>query len=773
MKVVLEDTAIRNMSLEALLKVTRPKVEGSLHLDHLFRTAHSELDFFIFFSSAGSVTGRPGQANYAAANLFMTAMAERRRRRGQAASVMHIGPIFGVGYMNQQGLDADWNASNFKSMFPISERDFLQHFAEAVIASRSNSQSSPLETITGLAKLESTQDIDPLLSHYTRDQVTFSINASNDKLKVPLKTQLTNARGYAQVTHIIRDAFLHKLSVLFQMELSKLEQADAKTLRLDEIGIDSLLAVEIRSWFAKALQVNIPVLKILSGASVADLIDMAVETIPRELVPNLDDEALETTPDKSKQQAQSEPYTAPTTTSQNELLVQADPLMDPVSHGSDETKMPKSASYSTDSYPDTPHQYLQAGGMKNSDSCDPLSSSDDDSVEFVSLISTRSASPPRQSGHPQSPFTPHFPSSEGIESSISTSLSEDEKTLELSFSQSLFWFSSEFSDDPRNLNLTATFRLTGELDIERLETAVLALGRQHESLRTRFIIMNERPMQAIMSTPALRLECCNIRSQDELEAYTNDIHNYVYDLERGRTVRLALVSMSSKQHFFIIGVHHLAMDGQSFFPLMNDLLKYYTNDYHLPQPTTQYAEYSQAQHQDLVSGQFGEDLAFWKAELGDMPPALPLLRTSDLTSRPRLEGYGNRHVSLRVETHTKALIQILCRRCRVTPFHFYLAVFRVLLYRYTGSRHFSVGVGDANRTEESFMGSIGDFVNMLPLVFNTNGSLSFEEVVRETRTKTYEALAHSRLPFQVLLNEYVLIQLLHSPKFSTPFSFSS
>lgn len=748
------------MSLEALLKVTRPKVEGSLHLDHLFQTANSDLDFFIFFSSAGSVTGRPGQANYAAANLFMTAMAERRRRRGQAASVMHIGPIFGVGYMNQQGLDADWNASNFKSMFPISERDFFQHFAEAVVASRSNSPSSPLETITGLAKFEPTEDPDPLLSHYTRDQVTFSINASNDKSKVPLKTQLTNARGNAQVTHIIRDAFLHKLSVLFQMELSKLEQADAKTLRLDEIGIDSLLAVEIRGWFVKALQVNIPVLKILSGASVADLIDMAVETIPRELVPNLDDEAVGTAPNNDMQRAQKEPkppsrepYSAPTATSQNELLIQVDQLMDPHSPGSDEMKMPNPVSYSTDSYLDTPHQDLQPGVMNNRDNSDTLSSSDDDGVEFVSLISTRSASPARRSGHSQSPYTPHFSSSEGIESSVSTSLSEDEKTLELSFSQSLFWFSSEFSDDPRNLNLTSTFRLIGELDMERLETAVLALGRQHESLRTRFTIMNGRPMQAIMSTPALRLECCTIRSQDELEAYTNEIHDYVYDLEHGRTIRLALVSMSSKQHFFIIGVHHLAMDGQSFFPFMNDLLKYYTSDNNLPQPTTQYAEFSQAQHEDLVSGQFREDLAFWKAELGDMPPALPLLRTSDLTSRPRLEGYGNRHVSLRVEMHTKALIQSLCRQCRVTPFQFYLAVFRVLLYRYTGSRHFSVGVGDANRTEESLMGSIGDFVNMLPLVFRTEGSLGFEEVVRETRAKTHEALAHSRLPFQVLLNE--------------------
>jgi hybrid polyketide synthase/nonribosomal peptide synthetase ACE1 len=58
--VVLEDVVIRDMSLEALLKVTRPKVDGSLHLEELFQVQDSDLDFFIFFSSVGSVSGRPG-----------------------------------------------------------------------------------------------------------------------------------------------------------------------------------------------------------------------------------------------------------------------------------------------------------------------------------------------------------------------------------------------------------------------------------------------------------------------------------------------------------------------------------------------------------------------------------------------------------------------------------------------------------------------------------------------------------------------------------------
>lgn len=294
---VLQDTAIRDMSLEDLLKVTRPKVEGSLHLDQIFQAQSTDLDFFIFFSSGGSVVGRPGQSNYAAANLFMTALAEQRRQRGQAASVMHIGPIFGVGYMTQQGMDIGnkWT-TQMKSVFPISEQDFCQHFAEAVLAGHPGAHTRVLEITSGVARFKSLDEAtNPFLSHYTPDRVETATEVSVGKSRAPLKSQLAEVRGRAQLASIILEAFLIKLSVLFQTELSKLEHAEPQSLHLDGMGIDSLIAVEIRGWFVKTLQVNIPVLKILSGSSVADLVAFAVETIPESLVPSCGEDGTELT----------------------------------------------------------------------------------------------------------------------------------------------------------------------------------------------------------------------------------------------------------------------------------------------------------------------------------------------------------------------------------------------------------------------------------------------------------------------------------------------
>lgn len=80
-------------------------------------------------------------------------------------------------------------------------------------------------------------------------------------------------------------------------------------LRTENLGIDSLVAVEIRSWFLKALQVNMPVLKILGGASIGDLLAHALPQLPKHLTPmlNLEGQALHQTAHDLKLQDLSSP----------------------------------------------------------------------------------------------------------------------------------------------------------------------------------------------------------------------------------------------------------------------------------------------------------------------------------------------------------------------------------------------------------------------------------------------------------------------------------
>ncbi|KAK8038626.1 hypothetical protein PG993_007037 [Apiospora rasikravindrae] len=683
---------------------------------------------------------------------------------------MHIGPIFGAGYITQQQLDLGYKeASDLKSMFPISEQDFLQHFAEAVMCQHSSSRSSSVELASGLTKFASPEEAgNAFLSHFTQVRATSASDASSGKTKASLKSQLEVVRDHSQLTHIVREAFLSKLSVLFQIELCKLEQAELKAMRLEEMGIDSLIAVEIRSWFVKMLQVNVPVLKILSGSTVFDIIEFAVDTMPRALVPKLNAETSDARATDQQQTSLGDNDTRSSMQTHSAANISRGGDSSTQCHHS-EAPVPETAQplipeaqvqdgfEDHDAIPATlvPHSYNLARvavDMVNEHSTlDNVKGS-----EIKSDTTSDSEGYTEQSEWPkgsQTSFTPiEQPEDTKKQHERPQVLQEsDERLSELSYSQSLFWFSAAFADSPSSLNLTASFLLTGEIRVEALKRAVVALGQRHEALRTRFLAQDGRPVQVIMQSTALRLEHHTIQHDTEVSEHVNAIHHDVYDLQGGMTVRLALLSLSSNRHFFIVGVHHLAMDGQSFFPLMQDLLEHYTNR-HDGVVGRQYADFSDELRTVSSSGGFDDELAFWKSELADMSPTLPILRTSPLTSRPTLQAYGNRQLDVKVGTNTKALIQVLCRSCGATPFHFYLAVLRVLLYRLTGSEDFSIGIGDANRTEDQ-MGSIGNFVNLLPLVFHTKGSAQFDAMLGETRSKVLAALANSRVPFQLLLQE--------------------
>lgn len=92
---VLENAAIVNLDAERLARVMAPKVQGAWNLHAA--TVGETLDFFVLFSSAVSVLGSPGQANYAAANSFLDALAHYRRRANLPAVSINWGPWAEIG----------------------------------------------------------------------------------------------------------------------------------------------------------------------------------------------------------------------------------------------------------------------------------------------------------------------------------------------------------------------------------------------------------------------------------------------------------------------------------------------------------------------------------------------------------------------------------------------------------------------------------------------------------------------------------------------------
>lgn len=202
---ILSDSLLSNMSFETFQKTIRPKVIGTSILSDIFQK--DDLDFFIIFSSLTYLAGNAGQTPYAAANAFMAALADQRRRRGLVASVMNLSGIAGLGYIDRT--DKTLTDRLMSRGFPlISEWDFHQCLAEAVIASRPDSGRNG-EVSNDIREADPEKETNPpwwinipRLSHY-RVVKRHSSSGKMDKGTVSIRGQLKEQKTEEGVRQVL------------------------------------------------------------------------------------------------------------------------------------------------------------------------------------------------------------------------------------------------------------------------------------------------------------------------------------------------------------------------------------------------------------------------------------------------------------------------------------------------------------------------------------------------------------------------------------------
>jgi hybrid polyketide synthase/nonribosomal peptide synthetase ACE1 len=205
---VLQDTVFPELTIDSLEKVIKPKVDGSVYLDQIFD--HQTLEFFVFFSSVAYLAGNAGQSAYSAANAFMASLAARRRSRGLAASIIHLGAVVGVGYVTRELTPEKQQALHQAGYLFLSEQDFLEVFAEGVLASRPDHDQG-FEVSTGLRLEGSGQNkalkwaSNPMFQHLVSTPDEFgAAGAMSQSTTVSVRAQLSNTTTRAQRFEVLK-----------------------------------------------------------------------------------------------------------------------------------------------------------------------------------------------------------------------------------------------------------------------------------------------------------------------------------------------------------------------------------------------------------------------------------------------------------------------------------------------------------------------------------------------------------------------------------------
>ncbi len=234
----LADATVESLDPESLEKVFAPKADAAWHLHELSRD--SDLGAFVLYSSAAGTLGGPGQGNYAAANVFCDALAQKRRAEGLAASSIAWGLWQQESAMTSGLGEGDLARMRRSGMKPISAEQGLAFLDAALAADPPTAFAVPLDR-GALRTLASAGTLPPLFSGLVRAPRRRGPSGS-------LGAKLATLPEPEHEGHVLELVRAEVAAVLGHTSARDVDPAKA----FQELGFDSLAAVELRNRLSAA-----------------------------------------------------------------------------------------------------------------------------------------------------------------------------------------------------------------------------------------------------------------------------------------------------------------------------------------------------------------------------------------------------------------------------------------------------------------------------------------------------------------------------------------
>ncbi|MDI1286673.1 MAG: type I polyketide synthase [Reyranella sp.] len=257
---VLDDRLIDGMDRDAIARVLHPKVDGALALEAIAGALC--LDYLLFYSSATTLLGNPGQYNYVAANAFMEGLAQRARGKGLPAIAVSWGGIEDTGYL----------ARNIGTNTALKKR-----FASSLLATRSaldaldlafDGEGKPATAVLAIAQIDWAMARRELAVLRTP---LFAAVVPAAGARAPADASATleklRAMSLGDATAALLDIIVDEIAQVLRLPAKEVDRHRP----LAEIGMDSLMMLELRATVETTLHVELPMMSLANGITPADV----------------------------------------------------------------------------------------------------------------------------------------------------------------------------------------------------------------------------------------------------------------------------------------------------------------------------------------------------------------------------------------------------------------------------------------------------------------------------------------------------------------------
>jgi amino acid adenylation domain-containing protein len=358
---------------------------------------------------------------------------------------------------------------------------------------------------------------------------------------------------------------------------------------------------------------------------------------------------------------------------------------------------------------------------------------------------------------------------------------EEKEYYELSSAQKRLYVLQQMETGLTYYNIPAALILEGEFDREQMEAVFRKLIRRHESLRTCFRVVNQKPVQKVFKRVEFGLEFHTLghptrRNEKNTGGDPIGVKRIIrdsikpFDLTRAPLMRAGLVKIKEKEHLLLVDMHHIITDGTSMGILIEEFMALYSRA-QLNGLPIQYKDFAQWFNKLARSKEMEKQKEYW---LKQFEGEIPKLELPMDYQRPVVQSFEGSHIKFQLDKEETLGLNALASGEGVTMYMAVLAVFNVLLAKLSGNEDLVIGTPVAVRRHADLQRVIGMFVNTLALRNSPAGEKKFATFMKEVKKRTLEAFENQEYPFEDLVEKAAVSRETNrNPLFDVMFTFQN
>ncbi len=333
--------------------------------------------------------------------------------------------------------------------------------------------------------------------------------------------------------------------------------------------------------------------------------------------------------------------------------------------------------------------------------------------------------------------------------------------------QQRLYILNKLDADSTKYNMQYGIKILGEIDYKRIQHAIDRLIERHETLRTTFLLdENRNIVQHIHEKASIKVNVIDIDGGD-IDS-ENSKYDYAFHLQELPLMAVNLLRINNSHHIMLLNIHHIVCDAISITILIKDFIEFYKGN-EVDEMQCQYREYALEQINLEHTNRMRKQEEFWLNYLkgyvreGDLP--IDMVRTNNNSA----EGA---HYYFSIDNDVVKKLKKIAVDNSTTLANVFLAAYVIFSSAIYASKDIAVGIPVSGRTKVKYENAIGLFINTLLIRIKLDKEIRFTEVLKAVHNDMIDILNNQDYKFENLIDNMTDKRKMgRNPLFDTLFNY--